>query len=120
MINNLAIDQETGDLLEAANQIQQVTELDAVSQAVYSDLKTFLGEYWLNKTIGVPYYEVVFKKGVDLSIIKTLLKNEILKRDDVTEILSFTAEFIGTGRELKVVFSARTTYGTIEDQEIVL
>lgn len=119
-MNNLALDQTTGDLLEVANQIKQVTELNALAQAIYSDLKTFVGEYWLNKTIGVPYFEVVFVKSIDLSFKKTLLKNEILRRDEVLEITSFKADFIGETRELTVVFSAKTTLGTIENQEIVI
>lgn len=120
MINNLALDQTTGDLLETANQIQQVTELDALAQAIYSDLKTFLNEYWLDKSLGVAYYEVIFVKSIDLSFKKTLLKNEILKRDEVLELTSFDADFIGATREFKIVFSAKTTLGTIENQEIIL
>ena len=120
MINNLALDQTTGDLLESAGQIHQVTELDALAQAIYSDLKTFFAEYWLNKTIGMPYYEVIFVKSIDLSFKNTLMKNERLKKDEVLEILSYTGDFISNTRTFKIVFSAKTTLGTIENQEIIL
>lgn len=120
MLNNLALDQTTGDLLESCCQIEQVTELDALAQAIYSDLKTFLAEYWLDKSIGVPYFEVIFVKSIDLSFKKTLMKNEILKRDEVLEITSFEADFIGITRTFRIVYSAKTTLGTIENQEIIL
>jgi hypothetical protein len=120
MRNNLALDQTTGDLLEVANQIKQVTELDSLAQAIYSDLKTFLGEYWLNKKLGVPYFQVIFVKSIDLSFKKTLMKNEIFKREEVLEILSFQADFIGATRTFKISFSAKTTLGIIENQEIIL
>lgn len=120
MINNLAIDQETGDLLEKNSQIMQVTELDAVAQGIASDLRTFLGEYWLNTSIGIPYYIVVFRKDTDISLIKTLLKNEIQKRNDVIEVTRFTFNFINFYRQAIIVFSAKTTSGEIVNQEIVI
>jgi hypothetical protein len=118
--NNLALDPSTNDLLESGNQIQQVTGLDAIAQGVASDLRTFLGEYWLDRSLGVPYFTVVFKKGTDLSLIKTLLRDEIQKRDDVIEVTSFTFDYIENIRSLVVVFSAKTTQGQIDNQEIVL
>ena len=118
MINNLAINQNTGDLDESANQINQVTELDAVAQNLYSTLKLFLGEYWLNKSLGVAYYEVIFQKNVDLSIKKTLIKNEILKKEYVIEITKFEAAFDSPDRKLGIVFSAITTSGIITDLEV--
>jgi hypothetical protein len=50
----------------------------------------------------------------------TLMKNEILKREEVLEILSFQADFIGATRTFKISFSAKTTLGIIENQEIIL
>ena len=120
MLNNLAINQNTGDLLELENQIQQVTGLDAIAQAIYSDLKTFLGEYWLNREIGVPYIQVIFVKSTDFSISKTILKDAILNREEVIEVTEFEAEFIGNERKLSIVFSAKTTEGFIENQEVLI
>lgn len=120
MINNLAVNQSTGDLLEASGQISQVTSVDAIAQGIASDLQTFFGEYWLDKKIGVPYYSVVFKKGTDLSLIKTLLKNEIQKRDDVIEVTKFSFVYLNEERKATIVFSAKVILGQIEDQEISL
>jgi hypothetical protein len=120
MINNLAIDQTTGDLIMTAGQIQQVSGVDAIAQAVYCDLKTFLGEYWLDKEIGVPYYQVVFKKGVDLSLINTLMKSQMLKREDVIEITEYESSLNTSTRKLTIVYSAKTVLGNITNQEIIL
>lgn len=119
MNNNLALD-ETGDLYEKNGQIQQVTSIDEVAQAVASDMRTFLGEYWLDKSIGVPYYTVVFVKSIDLSIIKTLLKNHILKNKYVIEVTKFEFVTNTANRSANVIFSALTTNGVITDQEIVV
>lgn len=117
MNNNLALD-DTGDLYEKNGQIQQVTSLDEAAQAIACDMRTFLGEYWLDKGLGVPYYTVVFVKSIDLSIIKTLLKNHILKNKYVTEVTKFVFVTDTANRSATVTFSALTTYGEITDQEI--
>jgi len=119
MINNLATD-STGDLLEEKGQLSQVTGIDAIAQGIASDLKTFLGEYWLDKSIGVPYYGVVFKKSTDLSLIKTLLKNEIQKREDVIEVTKFSFVYLNDQRKAVIVFSAKATLGQIDNQEITI
>lgn len=118
MINNLAIDQTTGDLLEKAGQIKQVTGVDAVAQRIYCKLKTYLGEFWLNRELGVPYYQVIFKKGVDLSIVNTLIKSYILSDDAIIEITEYTFSLDRVKREFTIAFSAKTTIGFISNMEV--
>lgn len=120
MINNLAIDQETGDLDETCCNIKQVTGLDAIAQGIATDLRLFLGEYWLDRSLGVPYISVIFKKRTDLSLVKTLLKNVVLNKEEVTDVTSFTITTPDANRTVSVKFSAKTTLGFIKDYEVTV
>jgi tetrahydromethanopterin S-methyltransferase subunit F len=119
-MNNLLLDQTTGDLVETAGQLKVVTGLEAVAQKVYCALKLFLGEYWLNRSLGTPYYEVIFQKNVDLSLKDSVLKAQITNVPEVVELVSYKSTYIGAERKLAVTYSAKTSYGIITDQEIVL
>lgn len=119
MLNNLALD-EDGDLSISANQIDQVTALDAVGQSITSDLRTFAGEYWLNYTLGVPYIKEVFKKTNDLSLINSIFKNQILKNVYVLDIISYSGKYYGKKRLFGIKISVQTTEGAISGLEVIL
>ena len=110
-MNNLAIDQTTKDLLEIGGQIQETDGATAIGQVVSTDLKTFLGELWLDKSFGIPYYELVFKKGVDLSAIKSMYVTKILAREDVLSINKFELNIDNANRTLRILFDITVTGG---------
>jgi hypothetical protein len=95
---NLAVAVETGD---------------SVAQRVECRLKTFLGEHFLDRTIGVPYYEEVFKKNPDVGRVRALLLSVVKKVPGVSKILTFSVEFFPGERVFKVDFSVQASDGTI-------
>lgn len=114
-MQNLKIDQTTGDLSFKAGQIEQTYGADAVGQGVSTDLKTFLGEFWLDRTFGIPYYELVFVKGTDLSAIKTMYVQKILSRDEVKEVTRFEMDIDGTNRTLRILLAMTTSEGFVDN-----
>ncbi len=84
-----------------------------VSQKIRILLKTFLGEYYLDTTIGMPYWDMV-DKNPNLKVLQATMKDAILAIDGVSELTSFTMSYTGSSRKLTINFTVKT-----EDDETV-
>ena len=68
---NIALDTENHDIyLDAKGQLATVqTSLD---QRIDCRLRTFLGEFWLDQSIGIPYFQEILKKNPIKYIYKSI------------------------------------------------
>jgi hypothetical protein len=107
----LALDHDTNDLIKGATGgVERVTDGRYTVQAVRSKLKTNLGDWVLDPSIGWLNY-TDFKKGYDLFDIEDRAREIILQTQGVEAI--DTIDLIVHQRKLTLTFSARTIYGVI-------
>ena len=107
----LALDKTTGDLIKSSGGgVARVSDGRFVVQQVQSKLRTFLGEWALDESIGWLNYED-FEKGFDKGDIEKRAREIILGTQGVLSIQSFESEY--SARKLLISFSASTIYGTI-------
>ena len=95
----LAIDQATCDLV-VTDTLHLVYDAEAVGQHVRQRLMTFLGEWFLDKRVGVPWLHRILGNKFDPDLAESVVKAEILKTDGVTQITSFSVSFNKTTRGL--------------------
>jgi hypothetical protein len=105
------------DLLISENNIQLVNSIDEIQQRVYNNLKTVQGDCFLNLELGVPYYQDVLQKGIDLKVLGTIFKNAILDTEGVTTITKFILDYDNTKRQLNLDFTFVAENETITVQE---
>lgn len=74
----------------------------SVAQAIECRLKTFLGEWFLDEELGIPFFTEVFIKTDDKSKIDLIFQKEILKIKNVERIEQFESEIDGETREYKI------------------
>lgn len=111
---------DDGDIKITNNQFRLVTGQAEIRQRLIQNLKTFLEEWFLDSTIGLPYFQLIFVKGTPTSIISDYFKNEILNTVGVTELASFDPLDLETlTRELSVKFKALTPFGEIAIEESI-
>ena len=103
---------ESGDIDLSEQQPVQIGGPDALKQAVEIALKFFLGEWFVNETIGVDYHGTVFGKNPNMPAIREMLRRQILSVPKVTDVLSLTTE-LDAERELTGTFKADTEFGVI-------
>ena len=107
----LALDKTTGDLiLKDGGGVERVEDGRFIVQQVQSKLRTGLGEWLLNPTIGWLSIED-YEKNFDQFDIESRARAIILGTEGVLAIDSLSATYIA--RKLTLQFSARTTYGEI-------
>lgn len=109
---DILLDEETGDIpYDNANTPQVTQDLNTdLSQRLRIKLQTYLGEWFLNNEKGVPYFETVFRKGVQKPVIDLIFQQQIIEEPDVLEITSFTSTLDAT-RKYSLSFRVKTYEG---------
>lgn len=88
-----------------------------IPQILRTRFKTFLGEWFADQSLGVPYYQGILVKNPDPIFIDAVFKNIIIETPGVLELLEFELDYNGETRALQVIFSARTIDGLINFSE---
>lgn len=92
-----------------------------IRQRIINELKSFFGEWFLDLTLGVPWFQVVFEKGQPPGVIEFFLKDRILGVEGVLSFERFEPLDLEVAtRELSVDFDVRTSDGEIIEVEETL
>ena len=107
----LALDKETGDLiLKDGGGVERVSDGRFIVQQVQSKLRTNLGEWALNPTIG--WLDTTdFERGWSHFDLEDRARKIILQTQGVLAVDELTSSY--SRRVLTISFKARTTYGEI-------
>lgn len=118
----LALDNATWDLhLDKTGNIAVLEESkysELLSQRIKHRLQTFKGECFLDREVGVPYFEEITRKNPELGKVRSLLASVIQGVEGVSKILSLDLNFNARSRELKVKFKVQSGSGSLATGEI--
>jgi len=103
----------THDLNVSGNDLVLIEDEDQVSQNVDITLQFFKGEYPLDITFGIPYFENVYVKNPDLPEVSAIFKAVIMSVPDVNELLEFDLDYNASARKVSVTFLVNTTFGIV-------
>lgn len=104
-MSDLYIDPTTGDLSVSSTGVVRLTSgvLETIAQRLRIKLRTFMGEWFLDTTVGVPYYQdILGVKNPDLGVIASIFRRQLLADPDVDSVprLDLT---LNSDRSLSVV-----------------
>ncbi len=102
-----------GDILVTNGNVAFNSGIESIRQHLQIRLRTFAGEWFLNTSVGVPYFDSVFIKNPDLTVLNTVFTKVILDTPGVISLSSLSFEISGN-RQLFVSFSAITTNGVLD------
>lgn len=105
-----------GDIVIDKNDVVLITGQDEIRQRVIQRLQFFLGEWFLDRSRGIPYFQEIFQKGVDSTSISALFKQEILAVDGVIELVSFDMSYETQTRVLTINTAIRSQEGVVSVQ----
>jgi hypothetical protein len=88
---------------------------DKIAQQIKMNLLTFLGEWFLNVTFGVPYLEEILVKNPRMASVETIFRKHISSVPDVLRIDSLGLNWDRKSRFLFVEFACTTSYGPIKE-----
>lgn len=112
-MSDLAMDFDTNDLLIKNGDLSLVTGKDAIQQDLQQTLQLWLGEWFLDTTIGIPYLQFILVKNPNLDVIQSLLLDAAGAVNGVQDIVGFQYNYDSKTRELTVSMQATTTTGDV-------
>lgn len=119
-MRNLALDVDTHDLVldESRNLVFTQTPEEMLSQRLTCKLKAFLGEWYLDRRVGVPYFEEVLVKNPNVAKIRALLLSVVTNDPQVARVLAFDVNFEPRTRDFLVNFKVQAHDGTEAEGDI--
>ncbi len=107
---DLLLDYDAHDLLIEGGDFKVTTsEADSLKQRLIVKLYTYLGEFYLDTTIGIPYYQRIFKKGTAKATIDSIFLQAILSEPEVIQVESFESSVDRASRIYSLSFRVRSS-----------
>lgn len=103
-----------GDLVLNNGDLVINSGVEAVRQNIIQKLKTYLGEWFLDNRIGVPYYEQILIKNPKQGNVDAIFQNVILSTPGVLSLDRYRTVFDTTQRRYELSFHVTTTEGVID------
>lgn len=98
----------TGDLDLSSGNLIPVSDIPTeTAQKLGSLFKFFLGEYFGDTRLGVPYFKYVFVRNPDLGIVKQILVDVLRSAPGVTDIVSGDLRYVSNQRLATATFQVR-------------
>jgi hypothetical protein len=110
------------DLDLSTNDMQIVTGDDAIVQHLKIRLQFFLGEWFLDEGVGIPYWTDFFIKDPNLTAIRSYYRQTIVTTPGIASLTSLELDLDGATRALSVDFAAKKDDGEelVFDERFVL
>lgn len=82
-------------------------------QKLAARLKFFLGEWFLDRRLGIPYYRHVFVKNPDMNVVRRIFTNVITRCPGVLALTKLELDHSPSERTLGVAFVATVEGGEV-------
>lgn len=112
-VRDLKIDRTTGDVVLDGADLALVSDGESIAQAVRARLRLFLGEWFADLSVGVPYFQSILVKNPNLVTVRAAIRQAIEQTPGIAEIASFSMTFDAGTRVLSVSFSATSDTGEL-------
>ncbi len=99
------------DLVVTNGNLVIIEDTDQIRQAIGEALRTFFGEWFLDNTIGVPWFQQILISHPNLDVIQAILIDTVLSVPGVAQLNSFTFNYVNGTRSLSVTFVALSSNG---------
>ncbi len=101
---------ENCDLVFESNRLKIVEGIDHAAIKIRNRLLFYLGEYFLDTRLGLPYFQNILLKNPNLEIVKGIFSKAILSVSTITNV-QVTSIFIDEQRKLHYTFIAKHISG---------
>jgi len=110
-MSDLKLD-SSGDLLINNNLLELTDTIEEdTSQRLSIKLKTFRGEWYLDLSEGIPYFQRIFKNGTPKQVVDSIFRSAINSDEQIQRITSFSSEI--TNSVYRMSFQALSNSGEL-------
>lgn len=113
-IRGFMLDPESHDLaLDPGGRLRYVEDDAATAQEIKTRILFFRGENFMDTREGVPYYDEILVKGVDLGRVREIFRKVIMSVPAVVDVPGLDLVLDNATRALTVTWEVRTTGGRV-------
>ena len=116
---DIALHANDHDILIKDGDFLLIDNAERVAQQIKVKLLTFLGEWFLDNTWGVPYLEYILVKQPNQDLIKQILSEQISSVDDVKSLNALELDYQVKVRTLIINYEVSTEYGLITRKDVL-
>lgn len=117
---NILIDDLTGDIAIKNNNWVLVEGVEEIAQIIKQNLQTVLGEWYLDTTLGLPWFTEIFEKGNSQKNIDNIIINQITLSPGVISLVQYSSDIADrAAREMAIDFQAYTVDGILDFSTIL-
>lgn len=102
-----------GDLVLTSDSPRSVGGTNPITQSAAQKCRTLLGEFFLDTTLGVPYFQDLLGQRADLSRFEAALQSVILSTPGILTLTYWKLTTDRARRVATLVFRAQTTTGEV-------
>lgn len=111
-VRDIALD-INGDWLVQNGDLQLIGDGPAIVQAVKIALQFFQGEWYLDESVGMPWWQSILIKNPDVGLVTAAFRKQILSVAGVQSIESLVLAWDIQSRVLTVTFEVQTNLGLL-------
>lgn len=115
---DLQLDPTTGDLDLRSGRIPLTSGTEAVAQRIRMRLGMWRGEWFLDRRLGVPYFQEVLTRIRDVGRLRSIFRDAILGTEGVASVPRLELDLDAGQRHLTVRFTAVTEDGVAIQEEV--
>ena len=119
MAYDIGLNVQTWDIALQNNDFILIDNAERISQQIKISLQFWLGEWFLNDTLGVPYLERICVKNPNLQHIRQIFRNVIQNVSGIIAVNALDLTVDASKRVLTVTYTATTTDGVITRKELL-
>lgn len=101
----------SGDLDLSGHRLNLATGEEAIEQQLKLRLRFFLGEHFLDRRLGIPYYRDILIKNPNLQLVRSLFKEAIETTPGIDSVDELQVSVNSRDRQLTVSFVATMDTG---------
>lgn len=102
------------DIKIVDNDLVLVDGTTAILQDILQRLRFYYGEWFLDITLGIDYFNRILVKNPDLGKINAIMINAIVTTPGVTGLNKYQLQTDFLTRQVFIEFRAQTTQGTVD------
>lgn len=113
---------DDGDLVVRNGDLALAIDKIGIKQSIDIRLSFFLGEWFLDNAVGIPYYESILIKNPSLIVVREIFREALEETPGVLEILALDVGYQGD-RVARIPWTVSTDLGelsAVSNQQAVL
>lgn len=100
-----------GDIFTRDYGLARIAGRDQIAQGIGTRLKLLLGEWFLDVSQGVPWFDSILIKNPNRTVVQGIIRRAILQTEGVVELVKFDIGEISGERKIVINFTVLTSDG---------